>query len=43
MQSYYHFEKNAPTPVDGHIPLPEGPGFGIEIDAAKVIKRTAFT
>jgi L-alanine-DL-glutamate epimerase-like enolase superfamily enzyme len=43
MQSYYHFEKNAPTPVDGHTPLPEGPGFGIEIDAAKVIKRTAFT
>ena len=42
MQSYYHFEKNAPAPVDGHIPLPEGPGFGIEIDGAKVMKKTAF-
>jgi L-alanine-DL-glutamate epimerase-like enolase superfamily enzyme len=42
MQSYYHFEKNAPAPVDGHIPLPEGPGFGIEIEAAKVLKKTAF-
>jgi len=24
------------TPVDGHLPIPEGPGLGIEIDEAKV-------
>lgn len=35
MQSYYHFEKNPPTPVNGHIALSERPGFGIELDSAK--------
>ena len=24
------------TPVDGHLPIPEGPGLGVEIDEAKV-------
>ena len=35
MQSYYHFEKNPPTPVNGQIALSERPGFGIELDASK--------
>jgi len=40
MRSYYHFEKNQLTPVRGMIALPEGPGFGIELDPAKVEKQT---
>lgn len=36
MQSYYHFEKNPPVPVDGHLSLPTGPGYNIELDPAKV-------
>jgi galactonate dehydratase len=24
------------TPVEGHLPIPEGPGLGVEIDEAKV-------
>ncbi len=35
MQSYYHFEKNPPTPVNGQIALSERPGFGIELDASQ--------
>jgi L-rhamnonate dehydratase len=42
MRSYYHFEKNAPSPVKAHIALPEGPGFGIELDAAKIESQTAL-
>ncbi len=40
MNSYYHFEKNAPRPVNGRLSLNERPGFGIEIDAAKVEKQS---
>ena len=29
------------TPVDGHLPIPEGPGLGIEIDEAKVRAASA--
>jgi L-rhamnonate dehydratase len=36
MASYYHFDRYALTPVNGHIALPERPGFGMEIDKAKV-------
>lgn len=36
MQSYYHFEKNPPVPVDGHLSLPTGPGYNIELDPAKI-------
>ena len=36
MRHYYHFEKNPPAPVRAHLQLPSAPGFGIEIDAAKV-------
>ena len=39
MQSYYHFEKNAPVPVNGQIALSERPGFGIELDPAKTIRN----
>jgi L-rhamnonate dehydratase len=40
MQSYYHFEKNPPRPERGHIALSDRPGFGIELDPAKVEKQT---
>jgi L-alanine-DL-glutamate epimerase-like enolase superfamily enzyme len=39
MQSYYHFEKTAPAPVKAHFRLPEAPGFGIELDDAKIESR----
>ena len=29
-------EKAVPTPVKAHFALPDTPGFGIELDAAKV-------
>ena len=40
MNSYFHFEKNAPRPVNGRLALNERPGFVIEIDACMVEKRT---
>lgn len=40
MRSYYHFEKDPPMPVNGKIALPTRPGFGIELDPAKVEKQT---
>jgi L-alanine-DL-glutamate epimerase-like enolase superfamily enzyme len=43
MNSYYHFEKQAPRPVRGRIALPEGPGFGIEWDPGKIEKQSAMT
>ena len=36
MKHYYHFEKTPPTPVRAHLPLPAGPGFGVELDAVKI-------
>jgi L-alanine-DL-glutamate epimerase-like enolase superfamily enzyme len=39
MSYYYWFEKNPPTPVDGRIALSERPGFGIELDDARIEKR----
>jgi L-rhamnonate dehydratase len=36
MSSYYHFEKNAPFPEKAHLTLPTTPGFGIELDPAKI-------
>ncbi|WP_228486592.1 enolase C-terminal domain-like protein [Paludibaculum fermentans] len=42
MRSYYWFEKNQMTPVQARIALPDGPGFGIEFDEAKVEKKTLF-
>lgn len=42
MRSYYHFEKRQFTPVNGLIELPDAPGFGIEIDPARVEKQESF-
>ena len=36
MQTYYSFEKHQPRPVKGMLELPERPGFGIELDEAKI-------
>ncbi len=43
LPGYYHFERTPLVPADGRIALPEGPGFGIELDPAKVLKRSAVT
>ena len=43
MSSYYHFEKNATAPVKAHIALPQGPGFGIELDGAKVEQQSVLS
>jgi L-alanine-DL-glutamate epimerase-like enolase superfamily enzyme len=43
MKSYYWFEKVQPTPVNGRLPLSDRPGFGIELDPAKVIKQSVVT
>jgi L-alanine-DL-glutamate epimerase-like enolase superfamily enzyme len=40
MSSYHHFEKNPPVPIKAHIALPERPGFGIELDSAKIEQQT---
>lgn len=40
MSSYYYFEKHQLTPVNGRIDLPARPGFGIEIDGAKVTAQS---
>jgi L-rhamnonate dehydratase len=40
MESWHHFEKYPPRLDNGHIALPERPGFGIELDDAKIEKRT---
>jgi L-rhamnonate dehydratase len=40
MSSYHHFEKHDYQVVKGRVALPERPGFGIELDPAKVEKRT---
>jgi L-alanine-DL-glutamate epimerase-like enolase superfamily enzyme len=43
MKSYYWFEKVQPTPANGKIALPDRPGFGIELDPAKVMKQSVAT
>ncbi len=43
MNSYYHFEKNQMRPGRAHIALPDGPGFGIEFDPARVEKQAQVT
>jgi L-rhamnonate dehydratase len=40
MVSYHHFEKYPPTLAGGKVALTERPGFGIELDPAKVEKQT---
>lgn len=36
MGSYHHFEKNPPTLAKAHFTVPDAPGFGIELDPAKI-------
>jgi L-alanine-DL-glutamate epimerase-like enolase superfamily enzyme len=43
MRHFYHFEKNAPFPVRAHLALPTTPGFGIELDPAKIESQKALT
>jgi L-rhamnonate dehydratase len=43
MGSYYHFEKNPLVLDRGTFALPERPGFGIELDPAKVEKQSQMT
>ncbi len=40
MSSYHHFEKEPLRPMAGKIALPERPGFGIDLDPAKIEKQT---
>ena len=40
MSSYYHFEKDPPRVEHARLALPMRPGFGIELDPAKV-ERTS--
>ena len=42
MRSYHHFEKTPPAPVRAHFQLPDAPGFGIELDDAKIESRALF-
>jgi L-rhamnonate dehydratase len=42
MQHYYHFEKHPLVPENGHIHLPTGPGFNVELDPAKIEKQVAL-
>jgi L-alanine-DL-glutamate epimerase-like enolase superfamily enzyme len=42
MSYFYWFEKYPPKPVNGRLVLSERPGFGIELDQAKIEKRTEF-
>ena len=41
--TYYHFEKNAPRPVNGKLTLPDRPGFGIELNSSKINKKEIIT
>jgi L-alanine-DL-glutamate epimerase-like enolase superfamily enzyme len=38
-----HFMKDAPLTADGWVSLPDRPGFGIELDAAKIARQEALT
>jgi L-rhamnonate dehydratase len=40
MTTYYYFEKQELKPVNGKFALPERPGFGIELDPAKIEKQS---
>lgn len=42
MDSYYYFEKSELRPVQGKFALPDRPGFGIDLDAAKIEKQSVF-
>jgi L-alanine-DL-glutamate epimerase-like enolase superfamily enzyme len=40
MRHYYHFESNPLAPEKAHIALPTGPGFNVQLDAAKIESQT---
>lgn len=40
MQTYYYFDKFAPEVVDGKLELSSRPGFGMELNEAKIRNRT---
>jgi L-alanine-DL-glutamate epimerase-like enolase superfamily enzyme len=40
MENYYFFETPQLKPVNGKIKLPEGPGFGVELDTTKIKNQT---
>ena len=42
MDSYYYFEKSELRPVQGKFAMPDRPGFGIDLDAAKIEKQSVF-
>ena len=42
MSSYYWFEQHGYEVVNGHLALPDRPGFGITLDVQKIEKRTQF-
>jgi L-rhamnonate dehydratase len=39
MKSYYYFEKHPPAPKNAHFELTDAPGYGIELDDAKIESR----
>jgi len=39
MRSYHHFEKSPLILKNAHIALPDGPGYGIELDDTKIEAR----
>ena len=43
MQHYYHFESNPMIPVRAHIALPTEPGYGIQLDQAKIESQSPLT
>lgn len=43
MQHYYHFEKHPPVVEQAHIARPEGPGFNIELDPARIDSQRMLT
>jgi len=43
MRHYYYFEKRPPVPVRAHLALPKEPGFGIELDPAKIDSQKVLT
>lgn len=42
METWHHFEKHPPVMTGARVTLPTRPGFGIELDAAKVEKQTVL-
>jgi len=38
-----HFMKDAPLTANGWVTLPDRPGFGIELDTAKIERQEALT